>query len=194
MNHAMQIQGKYWLSVSMICLLLLSSCGIFRKSGSENEQLEKKKKTALLELEKEKKHLLQKKYAPLLNLPHTEIKNFQLYSLIDDWYGIPYKYGGKTKEGIDCSNFVTLLFNNVYNRNISANSTALHQMCDSINTNDLKEGDLVFFKIEQEKISHLGFYLANGRFIHATSKKGIMINNLEETYYRKHFFSAGRLK
>lgn len=194
MNHTMQIQGKYWLYISMICFLLLSSCGIFRKSGSENEQPEKKKKTALLELEKEKKHLLQKKYAPLLNLPHTEIKNLQLYSLIDDWYGIPYKYGGKTKEGIDCSNFVTLIFNSVYNRNISANSNALHQMCDSINTNDLKEGDLVFFKIEQEKISHLGFYLANGRFIHATSKKGIMINNLEETYYRKHFFSAGRLK
>ena len=191
----MKKQSINWLFVLTMLLVFFSSCSSLRRSsGKERVVVEKNENIDAIGLGKEKKQLLQKKYAALLNLPHGEIKNVILFKLIDEWYGIPYKYGGKTKEGIDCSNFITLILKNVYNKNITANSTTLHQMCDSINTSDLKEGDLVFFKIEQEKISHLGFYLANGRFVHATSKKGIMINSLEETYYKKHFFSAGRLK
>ena len=58
----------------------------------------------------------------------------------------------------------------------------------------IKQGDLLFFKTNGNSISHVGVYLKNNKFVHASTSKGVMINDLEETYYKKYFYSAGRLK
>jgi murein DD-endopeptidase / murein LD-carboxypeptidase len=136
---------------------------------------------------------IENKYAQLLGVSEKEIDNLKLYSFIDEWYGVPYKYGGKDKKGIDCSNFASNLYDHIYNKSLSGSSASIFNQCKTITLKDLKEGDLLFFKIEKESISHIGVYLQNNKFVHATTKKGVMIDDLNEVYYKKYFYKAGRI-
>ena len=122
------------------------------------------------------------------------IKNTKLYSFIDDWYGTPYKYGGIDKNGIDCSGFVFKLFEQVYSIKSPRTTTELYEVSNEIKKKDLKEGDLLFFKIDSKKVSHVGIFLMNNKFVHASSKKGIMISDLNEEFFVKCFYKGGRLK
>lgn len=137
---------------------------------------------------------VKEKYATLLNVEEDKIENVKLYSFIDEWYGVPYKYGGKNKSGIDCSNFTSTLYSNIYNKSLTGSSSSIFEQCKTISKNNLEEGDLVFFKIDGDKISHIGVYLQNNKFVHATTKKGVMIDDLDQAYYKKYFYKAGRIK
>lgn len=137
---------------------------------------------------------VKEKYATLLNVDESKIENVKLYSFIDEWYGVPYKYGGKNKSGIDCSNFTATLYSNIYGKSVTGSSASIFEQCKTISKSNLEEGDLVFFKIDGNKISHIGVYLQNNKFVHATTKKGVMIDDLDQAYYKKHYYKAGRLK
>ena len=137
---------------------------------------------------------IQSKYAKLLGVSDAKIDNTNLYIFIDDWYGTPYKYGGKNKKGIDCSNFTSTLYNIVYKKPLTGSSSGIFDQCSIISKSNLMEGDLVFFKIDSDDISHIGVYLQNNKFVHATTKKGVMIDDLDEPYYKKYFYKAGRIK
>lgn len=137
---------------------------------------------------------IQNKYATLLAVSPESIANIKLYQFIDEWMGVPYKYGGKTKDGIDCSDFTSVLCKTVYNKTVEVPATKIYSACKPISMNEIEEGDLVFFKIESEKISHVGVYLQNNKFIHASTKKGVIINDLNEAYYKKYFYKAAKIK
>jgi len=137
---------------------------------------------------------LKKKYAAILGVDEKEIDNVALYKFIDEWYGTPYKYGGKTKEGIDCSDLVCVLYAQVYQTTLSGPAASLCDGCDEVSEKNLKEGDLVFFKINSDKVSHVGVYLQNRHFLHASSHHGVIINSLDEAYYVKYFYRGGRVK
>jgi lipoprotein Spr len=137
---------------------------------------------------------LQNKYAAVLAVNPESIKNIKLYQFVDEWIGVPYKYGGKTKDGIDCSDFTSVLCKTVYNKTVEVPATKIYSVCKPISMNEIQEGDLIFFKIESEKISHVGVYLQNNKFIHASTKKGVIINDLNEAYYKKYFYKAARIK
>ncbi|TAL59318.1 MAG: glycoside hydrolase [Bacteroidetes bacterium] len=137
---------------------------------------------------------IEEKYSILLGVNQNNISNKKLYSFIDDWYGVPYRFGGKTKKGVDCSGFSSVLFREIYGKELSGSSLSLYNQCRLIPKGELQEGDLVFFKIDSKEISHVGVYLQNNKFVHATTKAGVMIDGMEEEYYRKYFFGAGRLK
>jgi hypothetical protein len=137
---------------------------------------------------------LRKKYAGMMGVKETEITNLQLYRFIDEWYSVPYKSAGKTKSGVDCSGFVSVLCAQVYNKTIGGPATAIFASCDVVSEKNLQEGDLVFFKINSDKVSHVGVYLKNRRFVHASTHKGVMINSLDEEYYKKYFYKGGRIK
>lgn len=136
---------------------------------------------------------VQQKYAEVLNVDENKIDNIKLYIFIDEWYGVPYKYGGKNKNGIDCSNFTSTLYSNVYSKSVTGSSSSIFNQCKVISKSNLKEGDLVFFKIDGDKISHIGVYLQNNKFVHATTKKGVMIDDLDEPYYKKYYYKSGRI-
>ena len=136
---------------------------------------------------------LEEKYAGLLGVPADNIRNTRLYSFIDDWYGVPYKYGGQNRKGIDCSNFAATLYATIYNKQLKGSSAAIFNQCKVVPKNDLQEGDLLFFRIDKDGISHVAVYLQNDKFVHATVKKGVMIDDLDEPYYKKYFYRAGRL-
>lgn len=118
-----------------------------------------------------------------------------LYQFIVDWYGTPYKYGECSKNGVDCSGFINLLYEKVYHKKLERRAQDIYsKYCKKIKLSDIKEGDLVFFIIESKEISHVGLYLKNNKFVHASTKKGVMISDLNEPYFAKFFYAAGRVK
>ena len=134
------------------------------------------------------------KYAAQLGVSTKEIKNTKLYSFVADWYAVPYKYAGFDKAGIDCSGLACKLYEAVYGKKISRASRDIYTSCQELDASELKEGDFVFFKIESKNVSHVGVYLLNNKFVHASTKKGVIINDLNEAYYKKYFYKGGRLK
>lgn len=138
---------------------------------------------------------LRKKYSDILGIRPKEISNYPLYTFIDKWYGTNYRLGGSDKSGIDCSGFAQKLYGEVYG--IDLLRTAMEQFanCKRIRkSNDAEEGDLVFFKVHSKKrITHVGVYLANNYFIHASSSGGVMISNLNEEYWHKYYAGCGRV-
>lgn len=143
-------------------------------------------------LSKEEKEL-KEKYAALLDITGLEIKELALYAFIDDWLGVKYKYGGTTKNGVDCSGFTNLLYNNVFKKELPRSSSDIAAVTKNVAKKELSEGDFVFFSIRSNKVDHVGIYLANNRFVHASTSKGVIISSLEHPYYAKHFKKGGRL-
>ena len=164
-------------SILIVFTISISSCRSHKDVSTDNSNTN---------VPKSKK--VKEKYATLLNVDESKIDNVKLYSFIDEWYGVPYKYGGKNKSGIDCSNFTSTLYSNIYSKSLNGSSSSIFEQCKTISKNNLEEGDLVFFKIDGDKISHIGVYLQNNKFVHATTKKGVMINDLDQDYYKKYFY------
>ncbi len=134
---------------------------------------------------------LKKEFSVKLGVPESGIKNELLYQFIKEWYAAPYKYGGKTKLGIDCSGFSSVLYQAVFKKQLSASSKNQYNDCKKTNKQNLKEGDLVFFNTNGKDVSHVGVYLQNNKFVHASTSKGVIINDLNEAYYKKYFVAFG---
>ena len=123
------------------------------------------------------------------------ISNPELYSTVVEWLSTHYRYGGKTRKGIDCSSFVSVVYNNAYNLSLSGSSGRMYSDdVIAVGKEDLKEGDLIFFKIRKKRISHVGVYLGKNKFAHATRMAGVIVSDLDDPYYRKYYFSGGRHK
>lgn len=129
-----------------------------------------------------------------LGINGKQVKESKLYTFIVDWYGVPYKYAGCQKSGIDCSCFANLLYDEVYHKKIARSANDMFKASDQITVDEATTGDLVFFKIGGNTISHVGVYLKNKLFVHASTSKGVIINSLDEAYYKKYFFCAGKMK
>lgn len=136
---------------------------------------------------------LQIKYAMMLNVDVESLKNLSLLGFIEDWFGTRYKYGGTSKKGIDCSALTGGLLMAVYGFALPRTAKQQYQFTERIKKEELKEGDLVFFNTTGG-ISHVGFYLENGYFVHASSSQGVTISSLEEPYFSKRYLGAGRLQ
>lgn len=133
------------------------------------------------------------KYAVLLKTEVEYLPNKALLESVDQWYGVRYRTGGNTKSGIDCSGFTVAVYAAVYGINLPRVSGEQYRISRKISTTELQEGDLLFFHTRGSGISHVGVYLGNNKFIHATVSKGVMVNDLFESYYVQRFFGAGRI-
>ncbi len=123
--------------------------------------------------------------------------NKRLYRELKSWLGTPYQYAGSSKSGTDCSGFVMEVYKAVYHQKLERNSQKMFEKnCHEIEKSALKEGDLVFFNTGNKKrrINHVGLYLKECMFVHASSSHGVIVSDLRETYYVKHFVVAGRVK
>ena len=117
-----------------------------------------------------------------------------LYDEIKKWNKTHYKYAGNTSSGIDCSGLVKILCAATYNIKLEGGSRDIYQVVDSIGKIELTEGDLVFFKIRGNRISHVGLYLKDGYFVHASTKLGVIISHLDEPYYKRYYYASGRIR
>ncbi len=128
----------------------------------------------------------------IMGVAVSATSNIKLFKFVYNWIGTPYRFGGSSKKGIDCSAFTKQLYSDVFNLPIRRSSRDIFSMVSPVGKDDLKEGDLVFFKIHSRSISHIGIYLGNNRFAHASSR-GVAISNLDEAYYSRYFYKGGRL-
>jgi cell wall-associated NlpC family hydrolase len=137
---------------------------------------------------------MQLKYADMLRVPARALTNVPLYNFIDEWYGVRYRLGGNDKDGIDCSAFVQRLYQSVFGTDVLRTAFEQFNTCSMVwNPEKLHEGDLVFFRTHGKRITHVGVYLANNFFVHASSTRGVAISNLNEAYWSKYYAGAGEV-
>ena len=125
---------------------------------------------------------------------HDTVRAEQVAQLARTMVGAPYKYGGlNPKTGFDCSGLVYFTHRSV-GVTLPRTSQAQYRSTRPIRRDDLEPGDLVFFRLRRSKISHVGIYLGDDRFVHAPSSgKVVRINSLENPYWDKHFIRGGRV-
>lgn len=141
----------------------------------------------------EEQESLAKDYlSQIMGVAMSATSNIKLFNFVYDWIGTPYRLGGGSKKGIDCSGFTKQLYSQVFNLDIKRNSRDIFSMVNPVKKDELKEGDLVFFKIRSRSISHVGIYLGNARFAHASSK-GVAVSSLDDAYYSRYFYKGGRV-
>jgi cell wall-associated NlpC family hydrolase len=108
-----------------------------------------------------------------------------------EWIGTPYCFGGESKDCTDCSGFVMMVFQSV-GVQLPRTAEDQYEFSTKVKRSNLLAGDLVFFK-DKKKVSHVGLYVGNNRFIHASSSQGVMSSSLDETYFDGRFCGGGRV-
>ncbi len=150
------------------------------------------KRSKQVAINQQQKQLLEK-YSELTAGDVNE-KDAALYQFIDKWWGVPHKVGGLDTTGIDCSGFMFKLYDEVYGKKVSRTTDGLLKQSKQCDTADMQTGDLVFFIFQgRQKVSHVGVYLQNGRFAHASTSKGVRIDYMRDTYYRRQKVIGGKL-
>ena len=140
-----------------------------------------------------------KELARLYGVRITPEDNIFLYNEGARWLGVRHKLGGSTKRGVDCSGFVSIVYREVYGKQLARSSAdMLKYNCKKVSRAKLQEGDLVFFKTgcggKRGVPNHVGIYLKNGRFIHTSTSSGVMVSSLSEPYYTRTWLTGGRVK
>ena len=175
--------GKGWGALCCLTLLLLlSSCHSSRSMYKDVDMRELARAGLALGFDIE------------------EHDNWRLMVESAKWLGVPYKYGGNTKSGVDCSGLTTAIYKTVYNKNLHRRSADQYiEDCRNVSRTGLSSGDLVFFVTSGDSksaknINHVGIYLKGSKFIHASSSRGVVVDDLNSTYYVQHWVAGGHVK
>lgn len=129
-----------------------------------------------------------------LGLDYSPSDNQDLYQAINSWLGVPYKYGGTDRNGIDCSAFVGTIYKQVYGVTLHRSANDMLRDVKLISRAQLREGDILFFTNSKGKVSHVGIYLKDQLFAHASTSNGVSVSSLDNVYWTKHFYKGGRVK
>ena len=172
---------KVILTRSLLFILLLNSITLSAQetnqtdNGTEIKELSKK---LGIEISPQSEHIL-------------------LFKESADWIGSRYRRGGSSKKGVDCSGFTGSVYKSVFNQNLARRSIDIaSNVLENLDKKELKTGDLVFFATSGRKntINHVGIYLKNDKFIHASVSKGVIVSSLNEPYYQRTWRKGGRVK
>lgn len=133
--------------------------------------------------------------APEASETYTSTDEKKLLAEIREYLGAPYKFGGTSKSGTDCSGLIHMVFKNAFDLSLPHQSSQLFELGTRISVKNWQLGDLLFFRTGRKKeISHVGIYLTGTKFVHATTKRGVIVSDFkEETYYRKRYAGARRV-
>lgn len=144
---------------------------------------------AFIEQKKEIVHLSEK-----LGIKIRDLEYLNLYREAAKWLGTRYRWAGKSTKGVDCSGLTSILVKNVFNKDLSRSSYLIaDQLSEELDTKSLRPGDLLFFSTRRySRINHVGVYLGDRQFIHA-SRKGVVVSSLDEEYYNRTLRKAGRI-
>ena len=179
---------KIFNTILVICLALFALTGCHSSKQTvknEHEKYESAKKDTYSSLSKK------------LGVKVNSDDNIELLEMCARWLGTPYKYGGNSRKGVDCSGFTVKVYSAVYNKKLERSSASiLSKNCKRIKQKELKQGDLVFFATgkSRKKVNHVGIYLKDNKFVHASSSRGVIVSSLKEPYYTRTFVTAGKVK
>ncbi|SDX87728.1 C40 family peptidase [Nitrosomonas sp. Nm33] len=118
------------------------------------------------------------------------IKNI-LYENYRKWQGVRYRFGGLSQDGIDCSGLVHVVYKKGLGKELPRTASQQSRLGKVISKNDLKSGDLVFFKTKRS--NHVGIYLENRKFIHASRTRGVTISRLDNNYWKSKYWKSVRI-
>ncbi|MBW7982672.1 lipoprotein Spr [Enterobacillus tribolii] len=121
----------------------------------------------------------------------TTIKN-AISSVYAKWKGVHYRFGGSTKRGVDCSALMQHVFSDTVDMHLPRTTREQIKLGTRISKNELRTGDLVFFKTSRYQ-RHVGVYIGNNQFMHASKRKGVTISSLDNSYWVRHYESARRV-
>jgi len=107
------------------------------------------------------------------------------------WQGTPYRLGGMDRSGVDCSGLVYRVFDDLYALRLPRTTEAQLAFGMPVDRDQLQIADLVFFKTSW-KVRHVGIYLGNGEFLHASTSRGVMISSLDNPYWQRHYLASRR--
>jgi cell wall-associated NlpC family hydrolase len=126
---------------------------------------------------------------PVSSAPMNEVALYAL-SLSDT----PYRYGGASDSGFDCSGFVQYVYLNTLNIKLPRTSIEMSRVSADLNADQLRPGDLVFFNTRQQPFSHVGIYVGEERFVHSPSSgKAIIVTSMRDKYWRTRYDGARRI-
>lgn len=119
----------------------------------------------------------------------------QLQNQLQEYLGIPYRWGGKSSRGMDCSGFVNHIYTHLLGIELPHNAALQYRLdiLEKIPSQDLKPGDLIFFSSNRRRIDHVGIYYSEGQFIHASRSRGISFSSLDDNYWKRRLVAAKRL-
>lgn len=185
------MKKPYLYIILLICSLSLSSCS-FVKNLARNDR-EEEAWDIEWDSEGGGKPIKNKRDAKHNIKNTTKIPKTELTEYCKDWIGTPHRLGGMTKQGVDCSGFVGNVYMEVYGISLPRTAQEMSKAVISIpNNSELREGDLVFFNGSKNKVTHVGIYLSNDAFVHASTSKGVIISSLNDKYWAKIFYFGGR--
>ncbi len=116
----------------------------------------------------------------------------KLYAQYNSWRGTPYEYGGLSLDGVDCSGFIYKSYRSVFNITLPRSTKGQIKRGKRVYINELCAGDLIFFKTGY-KTHHVGIYVENGKFMHASTSRGVTLSSMRDGYWREHYWQARRL-
>lgn len=133
------------------------------------------------------------KPGPATNKPanFSHIKN-ALYSQYNEWQGVRYQRGGLSRRGVDCSGFVHITYKSKLGMHLPRTTHLQSRVGREIRKEDLRAGDLIFFKTGPAS-NHVGIYLENNKFLHASQKKGVIISRLDHVYWKANYWKSVRV-
>ncbi|MAT50752.1 MAG: hypothetical protein CMK32_06160 [Porticoccaceae bacterium] len=114
-----------------------------------------------------------------------------LRDIYSEWRGVPYRNGGMSKKGIDCSGLVYLAYRDLFRVSLPRSTWDQARVGNRVKSTERRSGDLVFFKISVWG-NHVGIYLGNNQFLHASASQGVMISRLDNPYWQKHYWKTVR--
>ncbi len=161
------LNGKrLYLIIPMVMMMgMISGCSIGGKIFSSKNEMKK--------IEKQKE---------------TTAEAGVLDSVVKTWLGVPYRYGGTMRSGVDCSGLVREIYKEVYQIELPRSTNDLLPIVQTVGEQNLQPGYLIFYEIEKEKEFHVGIYMGNRKFVHASSTKGVMISSMDKPYFQQRFF------
>ncbi len=208
----MKIQNYQSIVLAIFICLLAASCSISKRADmvSLADKIENKNHEGEFEfiieedldeqddkkrVDKKKKERKKQKKTETTKQKNTKKakKDGKLMDFCEKWIGTPYRGGGTTKQGVDCSGFVTIVYKEVYGVKLPRSSRDMEQACKKKDFKDLEEGDLVFFANKPNgRVNHVGIFLDKETFIHASSSMGVTISRFDEKYWSQRYHSGGR--
>lgn len=136
---------------------------------------------------------LQLKFSVLLEQELTSLPDSKLLAAIDPWMGVRYRNGGTSSQGIDCSAFTASVLSTYAGIRLPRTCREQYQQYPSVNKDEIQIGDLLFFRTRGRSVSHVGIYLGNNKFVHASSSNGVMVSSKSEPYFSSRFVGARRV-